>query len=183
MNIIGAVEFILNTIFTLYLTVVLLRLILQYVGAPFGNPIIQFIIKATNIGYRPLRRFIPGYKGIDFAGVVFALIITCLYVTIISLLKFNMLPSIIILIYTSIFMVIGTLLNIYFYSIIIRIIFSFIAMSNSQILYNPIYSITYSISEPILKPIKRVLPPTAGFDFSPLVACMGIMVIRILFGL
>ncbi|MEP1706358.1 MAG: YggT family protein, partial [Marinobacter sp.] len=59
---------------TFYLTIVLLRFLLQLARADFYNPISQFVVKATNPLLRPLRRFIPGWGGIDGAALVLAVI-------------------------------------------------------------------------------------------------------------
>lgn len=181
MNIIGALVFIIQTMFTLYLSAVLLRIILQYVRAPFSNPICQFIVKITNIGFKPLRRIIPGYKGIDFAGVAFAFTLSIFYVSLINLITFNTLPSIVLLLMASMLLIIGTLLSLYFWTIILRVILSFVA--NNQYSYNPIYSIIISITEPVLRPIRSNISPMSGFDLSPLIACLIITVLRILFNL
>lgn len=181
MNITGALGFILHTLFSLYVTIILLRVIFQYIRAPFSNPICQFIITATNHGFKIFRKFIPGYRGVDFAGIVFALAIAMVYQILTSLLVFSSLPSIIGLSFGSVFILISAFLSIYFWAIILSVIFSFIAAS--QYSYNPIYSLVYMISEPILRPIRRKLPPISGFDLSPLVAIMGITVLRILFSI
>jgi YggT family protein len=181
MNIIGALLFILQTIFTLYLSAVLLRIILQYVHAPFSHPICQFIVKITNFGFKPLRRVIPGYKGIDFAGIVFALIISSIYIALISLITVNTLPAIIFLLIASCFLIISTLLSVYFWTILLRVIFSFIP--GNQLNYNPLYTLAYLITEPVLRPIRNNIPPVSGFDLSPLIACLIITVLRILFNI
>ncbi len=60
---------------TFYMTIVLLRFLLQLARADFYNPISQFVVKATNPPLRPLRRFIPGWGGVDGASLVLAVII------------------------------------------------------------------------------------------------------------
>ena len=73
-----ALIFIIQTVFQLYLTVVLLRFLLQVARADFYNPISQFIVKATNPPLKPLRRIIPGFGGFDLASLVLALIVQLL---------------------------------------------------------------------------------------------------------
>lgn len=46
--------------------------------------------------------------------------------------------------------------------------------------YHPVRQALDSIVEPLLMPIRRVLPPTAGFDLSPLVLILLIRVVTIL---
>ena len=62
-----ALTFLIRTLFDLYIVAVALRFLLQWVRADFYNPLSQFLVKITNPPLRPLRRFIPGYGGIDFA--------------------------------------------------------------------------------------------------------------------
>lgn len=181
MNISGAIIFLLDTLVTLYLSAILLRVILQYVGAPFSNPICQFIVKITNIGFMPLRKIIPGYRRIDFAGVVFAYLVAVLYIITEELIRYQVMPQIFITLLAGIWLLLSVVLNIYFWAIILRVIFSFLAAG--QMGYNPMYLLTYSITEPVLSPIRLRLPPMSGFDLSPLVACFVIVLIKILFGL
>ena len=67
--------FLINTIFDLYLMVVLLRVWLQWARADFYNPMSQMVVKVTNPLVIPLRRIIPGFGGLDMASVLLALII------------------------------------------------------------------------------------------------------------
>lgn len=180
MNITGALIFLIDTLISVYISAILLRVILQYVGAPFSNPICQFLVKFTNIGFKPLRKLIPGYWGIDFAGLVFAYIIAIIYIITIHILKFHTFPSILITMLAGIWLLASLVLSIYFWAIILRVIFSFLAAGNLS--YNPIYHLTYLITEPVLRPIRGYLP-MSGFDLSPMIACFIIILIRILFGI
>ena len=67
--------FIVNTLGSIYLLIVVLRFLLQLVRADYYNPISRFIVKATNPLLVPLRKFIPGFWGIDFACLVLALLV------------------------------------------------------------------------------------------------------------
>lgn len=182
-NIINALIFILTTLFELYIAVVLLRVIFQYLRASFHNPISQFIIKITKPGFVIFRKFIPGFWGIDFAGLVFAYLLALLEISIISYLKFGIFVINIAYLLSAVFLLVSIILNILFWGIILRVIFSFISMGNPAIYQNPIFNLCYLISEPILRPIRNIIPPIAGFDLSPLFAMLLISVLRILFNL
>ena len=65
----GAAIFVVQTLGSLYLLVVLLRFILQLVRANFYNPICQFTVKATQTLLKPMRRVIPSVLGGD-AGTI-----------------------------------------------------------------------------------------------------------------
>lgn len=178
-NFINALIFVLVTLFDLYIAAILLRVLLQFIRAPFHNPLCQFIVKITNPGFILLRKAIPGFYGIDFAGVIFAIIMAVLEIILITFLKFNTLPTLAGCMIGCIFIIIGSLLSIYLWSIIIMVICSFIAQTNPSA-YNPLFELTYIISVPVLKPIKKMIPPIAGFDLSPLIACLVIAALRIL---
>ena len=67
--------FLVDTLFSLYILVVMLRFLLQTVRADFYNPITQFLVKLTNAPLKPLRRIIPGWGGIDVASLVLAFLL------------------------------------------------------------------------------------------------------------
>ena len=71
----NAAVYLIDTVFSLYMLLVMLRFLLQVVRADFYNPICQFIVKATNPPLRPLRRVIPGVGGIDLASVILLLVL------------------------------------------------------------------------------------------------------------
>ena len=70
-----ALVFLINTVFGLYTAAVMLRFLLQWMRADFYNPICQAIVKLTNPPLLPLRRVIPGWRGLDFAAVVLVVIL------------------------------------------------------------------------------------------------------------
>src|SRR5690606_30596323 len=77
-GLIEALIYIIKTIGSLYLLIVLLRFILQLVRSDFYNPLIQFIVKATQPLVTPLRRIIPGFAGLDLASLVLAILVQLL---------------------------------------------------------------------------------------------------------
>ncbi|MFB0975899.1 MAG: YggT family protein, partial [Tolumonas sp.] len=70
--------FLLDTVFSIYLMVVLLRFWLQWTRADFYNPLSQFCVKLTHPILTPLRRIIPGFRGIDFASLLLAYVVAVL---------------------------------------------------------------------------------------------------------
>src|SRR5690606_18580227 len=73
-----AVVYVIQTLGSLYLLIVLLRFVLQLVRADFYNPLSQFIVRATSPLLMPLRRIIPGFGGIDLASLVLAVLVQLL---------------------------------------------------------------------------------------------------------
>ena len=180
-----ALYFLINTFFDLYLAAILIRVILQYVRAPFGNPVAQFIVRITDPGVKIFRKFVPGFFGLDCASLLFAFLLGVFKLFTINLLVYHMLPHpgfIVGCLIYSLFTLITITLSIYFWSIIMMVVFSLLAQGY-QLNSNPIYHMVYLIAEPVLRPIRRVIPPIGGFDLSPLFACIIISVLKIFFNI
>ena len=156
--------------------IVLLRFIMQLVRADFYNPISQFIVKATNPLLLPLRKVIPGLFGVDIASLLLALALQMAALQLIGLVVGAGLYPIGPLVLGSLWKLLDVVLNVYFFSFIILIIVSWIAPHT----YNPVMSVIQSITEPVLRPIRRVIPSMGGLDFSVMFAMLGIYIIRIL---
>jgi YggT family protein len=168
-------EFILNTLFALYILVVMVRFLLQWVRADFYNPVSQFIVKITTPLLRPLRRVIPGWGGIDFAAVMLMLLLQLLSLTLILLLRGQGVP-LVTLLFWSLAELVALAINIYIGAILIQAVISWINPGT----YNPIVSLLHSLTEPLLRPARRLLPPVSGFDFSPILVLVALNVLKML---
>ena len=165
--------FLINTVFGLYILIVMLRFLLQLVRGDFYNPVSQFLVKATNPVLVPLRRVIPGLFGIDFAAVVLLVVLQIMQITLVGVIKgyaFQPLG----LVVMSIAELASLTLNIFFFSILIQVILSWVNPGN----YNPVTSLLYGLNEPLLRPARRLIPPVSGFDFSPLVVGVALKLIE-----
>jgi YggT family protein len=168
-------EFIINTLISLYILVVMVRFLLQWVRADFYNPISQFIVRVTTPALRPLRRIIPGWGGIDFAAVVLMLLLQLLSLTLILLLRGQGLP-LVTLIFWSLAELVTLAINVYIGAILIQVVISWINPGT----YNPMVSLLHSLTEPLLRPARRLLPPVSGFDFSPILVLIALNVLKML---
>lgn len=121
-----AAIFIIKTLGSLYLLIVLLRFILQLVRANFYNPLCQFIVKATQPLLKPLRRVIPSMFGLDMSSLVLALIVQMLLIAVIVSLKGFMVDWVL-LVPWSLIALFSLFLNILFYAMIISVILSWVA--------------------------------------------------------
>jgi YggT family protein len=165
--------FLINTVFGLYILIVMLRFLLQLVRGDFYNPVSQFLVKATSPVLVPLRRVIPGLFGIDFASVLLLLVLQILQIVLVGLIKgyaFQPLG----LVVMSIAELASLTLNIFFFSILIQVILSWVNPGT----YNPVTSLLYSLNEPLLGPARRLIPPVSGFDFSPLVVGVALKLLE-----
>jgi YggT family protein len=167
--------FLIQTLFGLYLVAVMLRFLLQMTRADFYNPVSQFLVKITNPPLIPMRRLIPGLIGIDMAAVVLLIAIQAVELILVGLVQgFSL--GIAGLLVLTVAELINLLLNIYFFTIHIQVILSWVNPGG----YNPAVALLYSLNEPILSRARRLIPPISGFDLSPIVVFIGIKLIQIL---
>jgi len=167
--------YLLQTALTLYLLAVLLRFLLQVARADFYNPISQFLVKATNPLVIPLRKVIPGLGGIDLSSLLLAVTLQGLGIVLMLLLLGSGLPNIILIVLWSVLGVLGLVINIYFFALLAMIILSWIAPGDNH----PALMLLFQITEPVMAPFRKVLPPMGGMDFSPILLFILINVIQI----
>ncbi len=165
-----------QTLFSLYLGVVILRLLLQLARADFYNPISQAMVKATNPLLLPLRRVIPPLGKVDTASIVLALIVQLIAMVSILLLFGAGLPNIVTLLGWSVIGCVALTVNIYFFAIIINIILSWVAPGS----YHPAAVLLYQLTEPVMQPFRKLIPPMGGIDLSPILVFLSISVVQIL---
>lgn len=171
-----ALVLIITSIGSLYILAVLLRFLLQAARADFYNPVTQAIVKITSPLVVPLRRVIPGYRGLDFATLVLALILNCLCTGLALLVSGYTNVAIGTIVAWSFVGILAFTLNIYFWSLLVSVIASFIAPFNGH----PVLLVIHQLLEPLYNRVRRILPPMGGLDFSPILMFLGIQVLEIL---
>jgi len=167
--------FLIQTLFGLYILAVMLRFILQVARADFYNPVSQFLVKVTNPPLVPMRRVIPGVMGIDVAAVVLMLILKTIEIFLITLMS-GITLSIMGLIVFAIADLLELLLNVFFFTILIQVILSWVNPGG----HNPAVALLYGINEPLLSRARRLIPPISGFDLSPIVVMIALQLLSIL---
>ncbi len=166
---------IIDTLSSLYLMIILLRFLLQLSRADFYNPISQFVVKATNPLVVPFRRIIPGLARVDVASLVLAVVFQAVVVGIkISVLGLGV-PNPIGVLVMSLVMVLGMILKIYFWSLLIMIVASWIAPGSGH----PALVLINQLCEPIMKPFRNLLPPMGGLDLSPILVFLVLQVLSV----
>ena len=174
----SALAQIFNTIAGLYLLFVVARFLLQVAKADFYNPISQAVFKATDPVVRVLRSFIPGYKGVDFSSLILAFIVQFIAISVTILLYGGTIPSIGFIITWSFIGVLNFIILFYYYALIASIVMSFVMMFSGNMNPHPILLLVWQITEPIMAPFRRVIPPMGGLDFSPIFIFLIIGLIR-----
>ena len=171
-----AIIFLVKLFFDIYILALILRYLLTIVRVDSLNPLSTLIMKVTNPLLKPLRRTIPGYFGIDWASIISLFLVQAIEIILVALIITGGIPAFSGLTMLTIAYLLRTILYIYLFIIIIQVIISWINPNA----YNPITTIMYQISEPILKPIRQFIPSSGGLDFSPLVALIIINLLMIL---
>ncbi len=178
---------IINTLFDLYILLVLLRFLLQMLRADFYNPVSQFIVKLTTPPLRLLRRVIPSVSGQDTASIVLCLL---LIFAKFMLMRALSIPSVTIggylapigavgyggLLVFCLADLIALLFNVFLIAVIIKVVLSWISPGH----YNPVIGLVDKLAQPVLRPIQKIIPPMGGLDLSPLFATLAILVAKML---
>lgn len=159
----NAGTFLVDTVVGLYILAVMLRFLLQWVHADFYNPISQFLVKITNPPLVSLRRFIPGLFGIDLASLVLMLVLTVVKIYLIAWIAGYLLrlPGVLLL---GVGELIRLAVYVFIFSILIRVILSWIQPGG----YNPALGLINQLTEPLMAPARRLIPPVGGLDLSPI---------------
>ena len=167
--------YLLQTVLSLYLVAMLLRFLLQLVRADFYNPISQFLVKITNPLVIPLRKIVPGFGGLDVASLLLALLLQLAGIIALLLVNGLGLPNIGLLLVWSVLGVVGLLVNMYFFALLAMIILSWVAAGSRH----PAIFLLYQLTEPVMAPVRKMLPAMGGMDFSPILVFILINIIQI----
>ncbi len=174
----NAFVFLVDILFTLYLMVILLRIWLQLAKADFYNPISQFAVKATHPVVGPLRRVIPSIGRFDTATFLFGFAIAAAKVVSLTFIQAQMFPPLISTVVTAAYVIVGEAFQLVFYVLILRAILSWVSQGQ-----NPIEYLMHQLTEPLIAPVRRILPPMGGLDLSPMVVIIALIFIMKLLGL
>jgi YggT family protein len=165
-----ALTFIFRTLLDLYVITFVLRLILQWVRADFRNPLTQFVLRVTNPLVIPARRLIPAVGNLDTATLVVILLLELLMTVVMINLACLGSAGFGQILFLTVLRVIYLTLRIYLFIILIYVVLSWISPGT----YNPAVKLLASIADPVLRPLRRVIPTIAGLDLSALFAIIGI---------
>jgi len=171
-----AAVYVLQTLGSLYLLIVLMRFVLQLVRANFYNPLCQFVVKATQPLLKPLRRIIPSLFGLDMSSLVLAILVQLALMALTLLLTYGTTGNPLQLLIWSIIGVTALFMKIFFFALIISVILSWVAPGS----HNPGAELVNQICEPALAPFRRIVPNLGGLDISPILAFMVLKLIDML---
>jgi YggT family protein len=167
--------FLVQVVFGLYVLVIVLRFLLQLLRADFYNPVSQLVVKVTTPVLRPLRRVIPGVWGIDLSSLLVAWLLTAVELSLMALLvdiDFHPLAPLA----WAIAELVALVLNIFLFAIVVQAILSWVSTGR----YSPASAVLDSLTAPLLRPLRRAIPPVGALDLTPLLVAIGLVLLKML---
>ena len=171
----AALLFLLDALLTLVVVAFLLRLLMPLVRADFRNPIGQAVLQFTNPLVMPLRRLLPPAGRLDVASLVALLAVQLAKTAALWLLAGGGLAPLPLVI-AALRDLASTVLQFYVIALLIYVLLSWIAPGTRS----PATDLLARLCEPLLRPVRRVLPPIGGLDLSPLFVLIGLQAVQIL---
>src|SRR5690606_23872599 len=173
-----ALIFIVRTLLQVLLVIVfLLRVLLPLVRADSRNQLSQAVIRVTNPLVLPLRRVLPPIGKIDTASVVALLIVQIAATATLWLLgAYPWIFTVPQFLHMALLSLVITILQFYTFALFLYVLLSWVAPGT----YSPAAAILSSLCEPLLRPVRRVVPTFGGVDLSALFVIIGLQALVIL---
>jgi YggT family protein len=171
-----AIKYLLDVVFGLFTYALLLRFVMQWMRAPFRNPVGQAVIALTDWAVKPLRRVLKGWKGIDWASLVATYVFQFLWLLAYALVfggfkltgvgvPFLLVATVLALVKAALWLLIIV--------VIAQAILSWVAPDG------PLSGLLNALTFPFLRPIRKVLPPIGGvLDLSPLIVIVAAQLLQ-----
>ena len=170
---------IVQPLFSLAMLLIALRFLAQLCGVSGYNPISMALRRITNVVVLPLSRLLPSGNRFSPGALIALILIQMAFIALMlglvgQLDAFNVLQALI----WSALGAAGLLVSVIFYSVIAMIVVSFLAPQSSH----PAVEFIWELTEPVMAPLRQVLPPMGGLDFSPIILFIALNVIRVSLG-
>jgi YggT family protein len=170
-----AVIFLLDAVVSFFCTLFLLRFIMQAMRISFAGQLGNFVVALTNWAVKPLRRIIPGFRGLDWSSVLVAFGLQLLFAGIMVSLSMGdadgLLPM---LLWYAVRGVLRNVVYIFIAALIFQAVLSWVNP------YSPFAAPVQQLTRPMLDPLRRFIPLISGIDLSPLVAILVLQVLLML---
>lgn len=167
--------FLIQTLFGFFIIMFLVRALLISIAAPFTEPVCRFVYQFTNPAVMPLRNVIPRWRRVDFASLLVAWVLAILeLVCLFAVTGYHL---------TALGTLFRALVDTFDWLILIEIVVMFGVCVMSfvpSMRYDSNYSLLLRVTDPVVRPFRRIVPPLAGMDFSFFAATIVLILIRIL---
>jgi YggT family protein len=170
-----AVRYIVDTLLWLLMLAFVLRLLFQLVRADFRDPFADAVVRVTNWLILPLRRVLPPMRRIDTATVVAVLLAAALHAAAMLLLGAGIIDPTL-LVRLTLESLLDLVLRIYLFALLLYWLLSYLAPGG----YGPGTRLLAQLCEPVLRPVRRLIPPIGQIDFSILWVSIAIGALLIL---
>ena len=157
--------------------VLLLRGMLQFYRANYFNPVSQAIVKLTDPVLKPIQTIMPVIRRVDFAVLTLVLVCELVKLSLMFLIQFGALPNVTNLVMWSVGDGLSQFANVLFYLVIIRVILSWVQSPQAA----AIQTVIFTLTEPMMRPVQRLIPPVGGLDLSALVLLIVIQFVNYTF--
>jgi YggT family protein len=170
-------QLLVESLFSFFIYLLLLRFYMQVYRAPFHNPVGEFVVTLTNWAVRPVRRVLPGFRGTDLATLILAWLFECLKLWLLFSMRGSSVSgavgviaavAVVEILRDSLYLLIGV--------IFIQVILSWVSP------YNAIEGVLNALTRPFYRVFRRFIPPIGSIDLSPLFALILAQVCLILVG-
>ena len=170
---------IVQPLFSLAMLLIAVRFLAQLCGVSGYNPISMTLRRVTNVIVLPLSRLVPSGNRFSPGALLALILVQVVFIALMfgllgQLDDFNVLQAFI----WSALGAAGLLVSVIFYSVIAMIVVSFLAPQSSH----PAVEFIWELTEPVMAPLRQVLPPMGGLDFSPIILFIALNVIRVSLG-
>ncbi|MCE8013348.1 YggT family protein [Halomonas daqingensis] len=163
-----------NTLINIYLFLMMLRFLLQASQADYYNPISQSVVKITQPVVRPFQGFLGPVLGrFDMATLAAAFVLKAVSIVAILQIAGIGMPPLTQVAIGAIAAIANAILKIYFFALIVMIILSWVAPNASH----PGALLVMQLVEPIMAPVRKVIPPLGMIDLSPIVVFIAISIV------
>jgi YggT family protein len=171
-----AIRYIVDTLLWLLTLAFLLRFLFQLVRADFRDPMADAVVRVTNWLILPLRRVLPPIGKIDTATVVAVIASASLRTAVLMALSGEALGDWLVLLRVTVIGLVDLTLRVYLFALLLYWLTSFVSPGG----YSPGVRLLAQLCEPILKPVRRIIPRIGQIDFSVLWVSIAIGALLIL---
>lgn len=173
--IVQILQFLLEVISGLIAGACLLRVYMQAQRIPFNNPVGQLVFALSDWIVMPLRKVIPNRSKYDLSSLVAAVVVVLVqYVLLWLLMGAGGNPAVV-----PLLALFGLLRMVLTGLIVILIVYAILSWVQP---HSPIAGVLHRLSEPLLRPLRKVIPLLGGVDLSALVAIIVLQVLLMILG-
>jgi YggT family protein len=171
-----AIRYVVDTLLWLLNGAFVLRFLFQLVRADFRDPVADALVRVTNWLILPLRKILPPLGKVDTATVVAVLAVALARTSVDALLMGPGLPDIGTVLRVTAVDLADLVLRIYLFALLLYWLTSFVSQGG----YAPGVRLLSQLCEPVLRPVRRIIPPIGQIDFSVLWASILIGALLVL---